>query len=181
MTVWAVVLAFAASTNAFRRRTALSVPRDRDVVAGAGAALATYVLLAVLGTTLRDTLDVSAPNARIAAGLVLIVTGLHAAVTAVPAPMPIEYGPRAWLSPAWFPVLLRPDLALVALAADNAGSVVAVVVGATLALAKTAAWWRHRGGSSAAPTRVERALSAFVGVALVVAAVRLLLDGVLGI
>ena len=181
MTVWAVVVAFVGATNPFRRRTALSVPHIRTVAGGAGAALASYALLAIAGANVRDTLDVSAPNARIAGGLVLVVVGLHALVTPPTAPMLMDHAARAWLNPVWFPVLMRPDLAVVALAAQDAGGVASVVVGAAVALGATVCWWNARRGSTATVTRVERALGAMSGVALVVAAVRLLLDGVFAV
>ena len=178
MTVWAVVIAFFGATNPFRRRTALSVPRVRTLVGGAVGAVTSYAVLAIVGANARDTLDVSAPNARIAAGLVLVVVGLHALATAPPAPMPMDDAARAWLNPVWFPVLMRPDLAVVALAAYDAGGVASVAVAATVAFAATVGWWNARGGSTVTVTRVERALGAVSSVALVVAAVRLLLDGV---
>ncbi len=181
MTVWAVLVAFVGATNPFRRRTALSVPHIRTVVGGAVAALASYALVAIVGVNVRDTLDVSAPNARIAAGLVLVVVGLHALATAPPAPMLLDDDARAWLNPVWFPVLMRPDLAVVALAAHDAGGVASVVVAAAVAFGATAYWWNARGGSTATVTRVERALGALSGVALVLAAVRLLLDGVFAV
>lgn len=181
MTVWAVVVAFVGATNPFRRRTALSVPHMRTVVGGGVAALASYGLVAIVGANVRDTLDVSAPNARIAAGLVLVVVGLHALATAPTAPMLMDDAAHAWLNPVWFPVLLRPDLAVVALAAHDAGAVASVVVAAAVAFGATAYWWNAHGRSTASVTRVERALGAASGVALVVAAVRLLLDGVFAV
>lgn len=175
MTTWAVVVAFVATLDPFRRRDALSVQHARDVRAGAALATVAYALLAVLGATARDALDVSAPNARLAAGLVLLVAGVHATV-ARPATHPTEPPSRTdWLVPVCFPVLLRPDLALVALAADGAASVATTVIAAALATAAAAAWWSL--GPPDADRRLVRGASAVLAVALVVAAVRLLLDG----
>ena len=178
MTIWAVALAFVAALDPFRRRGALSVTRRADVVAGAALAGAGYVVLAALGTTVRDALDVSAPNARLAAGLVLLAVGLHSTVAALPAFAPAD-APRAWLVPVCFPVLLRPDLALVAFAADGAPAIGVVAVAAAVGLGATVAWWQTH-GRPVGP-RVERGLAHVLGVVLVVAAVRLVLDGLFAV
>lgn len=202
MTVWAVLLAFIGALNPFRRRRCLSVPDGRQVVAGASAALVAYALLAVVGASLRDALDVSTPNMRIAAGLVLVVVGLHAVVAPLPAPPAMVHGRAGWLAPVLFPALFRPDLALIAFAADRASGVLVVVVAAALALVALAAWWFALSPSSRSATtgvaqrdldqgtglpsdeggpargEWERPLGAVAGVVTVAAAVRLLLDGV---
>ena len=181
MTVWAVLVAVVAATNPFRRRVALDVRDLRTVLAGAGVAAAALGACALVGATVRDALDVSAPNARIAAGLVLAVVGLHAVVARIERPTDAAGSPsddrRAWLAPVAFPVLLRPDLALVALASE-AGDIAPVVGAVVLAFGLTAVWWRRAAGATARPTAIERGLGAVLGAALVVAAVRLLLDGV---
>lgn len=178
MTVWAVLVAFTGALDPFRRRGCLSVTRRRDVVLGAVLAGTAYVAIAALGTTVREALDVSAPNARLAAGLVLLAVGLHAVITPLPR-LAVVDAPRAWLAPVAFPVLLRPDLALVALAADGAPSLASVVGAATLALALTVVWWDRAPAHVGA--RVERGLSAVLGALTVLAAVRLLLDGLFAI
>ena len=179
MTTWAVVVAFVATLDPFRRRDALSVTRARDVWAGGALAAVVYALVAVLGATTRDALDVSAPNARLAAGLVLVAAGVHATVRA-PASFTTDAPTRTdWLVPVCFPVLLRPDLALVALAADGAVSVATIAGSAVLAVAVTGAWWSA--APEAADRRVVRGASGVLSVALVVAAVRLLLDGLFAI
>jgi small neutral amino acid transporter SnatA (MarC family) len=182
MTVWAVLVAVVAATNPFRRRVALDVRSAHAVLAGAATAAAVLALCALAGAGLRDALDVSAPNARIAAGLVLAVVGLHAVVARVERPdtRPAGTARTAWLVPVAFPVLLRPDLALVAFASEP-GDVAPLIGAVVLAFALTAAWWwswRAGADPAARPSAVERALGAVLGAALVVAAIRLVLDGV---
>ena len=183
MTVWAVVSAYLGAANPFRRRRCLSVAGGRQVAMGAVVALVVYSILAIIGATLRDALDVSAPNARIAAGLVLMVVGLHAIVAPLPATQPSYGGRRGWLAPVLFPALLRPDLALVAFAADGSSGVLTVVIGVAIALTATFDWWllvavrsRKHGGIDHGSW--ERSLGASLGVLTVVASVRLVLDGV---
>ena len=178
MTIWAVVLVFVGALNPFRRRGALSVERAHDVVVGSVVALGVYVAISLVANGARDALDVSAPNARIAAGLVLLAVGLHATLAQLVV-YPLGATRRAWLVPVLFPVLLRPDLALVALAADGAAGVAIVSIAAALALGATAAWWATRG--NVASGRAERGLGAATGAVLVLAAVRLLLDGVFAV
>jgi small neutral amino acid transporter SnatA (MarC family) len=177
MTVWAVLAVVLGATNPFRRRSALDVARLRTVGAGALTAAVVLVVCALAGATLRDTLDVSAPNARIAAGLVCAVVGLHAVVARIEVPAPAEVPPmRAeWLSPVAFPVFLRPDLALIAFASETS-DLLAVVVAALGAFALTALWWSRT--DQGAPTPGERALGAVLGAVLVLAAIRIVLDGV---
>ena len=174
MTVWAVLLVFAAAANPFRRRRCLSVPDGRQVIAGAAVAVAVYGALAVAGASLRDALDVSTPNMRVAAGLLLVVVGLHAVVAPLPAAPATIDARGGWLVPVLVPVMLRPDLALVAFAADRTSGVATVALSASVALAAVAAWW-HVGTRTPA---AERWLGAALGALTVVAAVRLLLDGV---
>jgi small neutral amino acid transporter SnatA (MarC family) len=183
MTVWAVLVGVLGATNPFRRRAALDVAHLHVAVIGAAVAAAALAGCAVAGATLRDALDVSAPNARIAAGLVLAVTGLHAVVARVEQPAPrarAADGPSAWLVPVAFPSLFRPDLALVAFASET-GDLAPVAVATAAAFALAVAWW-HRGGRDSDPpaavTATERGLGALLAAAGVVAAIRLVLDGV---
>ena len=178
MTVWAVVLAFLGATNPIRRRRCLSVTDRRQVLVGAAAALLAYVGLALLGASIRDVLDVSTPNVRVAAGLVLVVVGLHAVVAPLPAAQETTTARNSWLVPVLFPVLLRPDLSLVAFAADRTSGVVTVCVSAGVALAAVVAWWSACSREQATTAIWERALGALLGVLTVIAAIRLLLDGV---
>ena len=194
MTVWAVVLAFLGAANPFRRRGCLSVLDQWQVLLGATAALVGYTLLALAGASLRDALDVSTPNLRVAAGLVLLVVGLHAVVAPLAPASPPVASRTGWLVPVLFPVLLRPDLALVAFAADRSSGVVTIVFSAAIALAAVTIWWlrfppRSRSATSAgaagnfdggnhAHRGLERSMGAVLGVGTVVAAVRLMLDGV---
>ena len=180
MTVWAVILAFVAASNPVRRRTCLSIQDTRSVAIGAALACVAYTVIAVVGVAARDALDVSAPNARVAAGLVLLTVGLHAVVAPLPAPQPTITTPTRWLVPVLFPVFLRPDLALVALAADRASDVASVVLAAVLGVGLVV-WLWVRGGSSRRGGTFERAVGAVLGAVTVLTAVRLLLDGVFAI
>jgi small neutral amino acid transporter SnatA (MarC family) len=178
MTVWAVLVCFLGAANPVRRRRCMVVAEARQVHLGAAAALVAYAVLALLGAAVRGALDVSTPNMRVAAALVLVVVGLHAVVAPLPAPHEAIDGRSAWLVPVLFPVLLRPDLALVAFAADRASGVLVVIAGALVALAAVVAWWSAGPTSTRTSTAWERGVGAVFGVATVAAAVRLLLDGV---
>jgi small neutral amino acid transporter SnatA (MarC family) len=178
MTVWAVLLAFVGAANPIRRRRCLSVADRRQVLMGAAAALVTYAVLALLGASVRDALDVSTPNVRVAAGLVLVIVGLHAVIAPLPAAQALTTARTGWLAPVLFPVLLRPDLALVAFAADRSSGVVTVGLSAGIALAAVVAWWWAFSRERPTNAPWERGLGALLGVLTVIAAIRLLLDGV---
>ena len=180
MTVWAVFVAFAAASNPVRRRTCLSVRDTRSVAIGGVLACIAYTVIAVAGVTVRDALDISAPNARVAAGLVLVAVGLHAVVASPPAPQLTVTASTRWLMPVLFPVFLRPDLALVALAADRATDIASVVLAAVVGVVLVVRWWACRGSSSRG-SMLERAVGVVLGAATVIAATRLLLDGVFAV
>lgn len=90
---------------------------DRRAVLAALAVLAVVLGLAAVAEPLFDAADVSAPNARVAAGLVVTVTGL---VDLVRRPAPaadLPPGDRSALVPVAFPGLLEPQVGVLALAA----------------------------------------------------------------
>ena len=182
MTVWAIVVVVVCALNPPRRRLTLDVGSLASVARGAVAAFAVYVLGAATAAGLRGALDVSAPNVRVAAGLVLIAVGLHAVVSRI-APTPRDAPVSdvdertAWLVPVGFPVLLRPDIALVALASEPT-DVVPVGAALAIALSGVVVWWHTRGGHTAPVTRTERAISSALGALLVLGAVRIVLDGI---
>lgn len=144
---WLIATAIVAGINPLRIATAL--PRghrpagERAIVAvtGASTAAAVLVVLALAGSTVAGWLSVSEPTLRVAAGVVLAVGGLIALVTAAPASEPALRGRGAALVPVAIPLVLRPDIGLVALdggTGDRVGAVVAGCVVASLAVALVA-------------------------------------------
>jgi small neutral amino acid transporter SnatA (MarC family) len=135
-----VVIAVLAATNPFERRAALAAlgTTDRRAVAvGALVALVAYAVAAAVATDLLDGLDVSPATARVAAGLVLAVRALLDLAGPLTRTVPERAGPSSGragggpvgedrpntvaglataLVPVAFPVLVRPELALVVVA-----------------------------------------------------------------
>jgi len=175
--VWVAALAVIAAVNAPRRRAAVPQPIAPAVaVTGAAVSWLAIVVAAAVSGPLLDALAVSAPNIQIAAGLVLLVRAIVDAATP-PGHEPARLDGR-WqaLVPVAFPLLIRPEVALLALAAGaelGVARAVAIAAPAYLAAAVALAVWR---GERAART---------VGVALsvmgVAAAVDLVIDGVLAV
>lgn len=171
MTVWMAFLATMLAVNPPRRALELD-PRPRLAVAALGAAVvwAAVVVVAWVSDPLLSALDVSDPNWRIAAGLVLAVRGLVDLVLA-PRPFPEGWSGRAEaLIPVAFPVLARPEVVAIGLAVGTDQGV--VVAGAATAFALAAAvaamtWWTRRAPARAVAAVISAAAAA-VGITLVV-------------
>lgn len=147
MNVLVAATALVAAVNAPRRRAACSIddrPRAerRELAVAAGSLLvASCLVVALVADRLLGWLDVSAPNARIAAGMVVGLAGAADLLTRVPRAGAAPPGRRAAYAPMWFPVLWRPEVgfATLTLAEDHgvwpallaaavaAGTVVAVL------------------------------------------------------
>ena len=116
-------------------RAAFGIPRagrsSREVawlcaVGGAIGALAVW-LFAALGDPVLDTLDVSTPAFRTAAGVVALLAGAIDLFRRPPDPEPALLGRRAALVPVALPLVARPTLLVMALGAGaDQGSLVAV-------------------------------------------------------
>lgn len=173
-----VVLAVFATVNPARLPLGLSEtppPRRLELLAlgGAGAAAVFSVLLAV-ADALLEALDVSPESLRISFGIVLAVGGVRVLATPRPGTEPGLPGRGAAIVPVLFPLLLTPELALVAAGADErnaaalAGLAAGIVVGAA--------------GTFVARTPVAQTVLAaaarLLGAVLVVAAVALVVDGI---
>ena len=124
-------------------------------------------------------LDISAPTARIAVGLLLVVSGIVTFGWPPPKPEPALPGRRAALVPVAFPTLLTPGLTLlVAAAAVDLGILVTVAVTAfaVATLPLTALLMGRRTGP--VPYRVRWGLALLCCGLLVLAGFGLLFDGV---
>jgi small neutral amino acid transporter SnatA (MarC family) len=177
MNTFLAAVAFLFAVNPARRALEL-VPRpERRIAAAAGAGVVAVVaVLAGVSGPLLDLLDVSPPTFRVAAGLVLAFRGL---LDLVRAPVPEPEGLSGWgeaLFPVGFPVMFRPELAVLALAAGadlgvaRAGILSLVPVGlAAFAVVR----WRH------VPS--ARAVGALLSVGAIVVGVALITGGVLDI
>lgn len=183
MNLAVVLVALVAACNAPRRRASLSVADTRMVSSGAILAAALFVIVAAIATPALDALDISAPNVRIAVGLVLAPVAVLELVRRAPRAGAALPGTRAALVPVFFPVLARPDVALLALAAGADLGVAWTALGAVLAFASVVAWHRvatpH--ATSAVFLRVEDGLGRVVSVATVALAAAILIDGVFAI
>jgi small neutral amino acid transporter SnatA (MarC family) len=157
-------------------------PRDASVIIAGGALIAFAVLagLALLADPLLDALDISAPAALLAAGLVVMVPALDL-LWQTPGnrvrPAPDARAERLALFPYGIPALASPALA-VAVIAWAAMEGTGATIGATaIALAAVTAGvfaWRHP------PTgRGARVGGAFMGAAMALLALDLVRDGVI--
>ncbi len=166
MTLALFVLAAVCAVNAPRSRCALPTDGDGRIaltentgasprptrlpvaVAGAAITLLALVPVAAFADPLLDLVDISAATARIATGLLLVVTGILLVGWPMPEPEPALPGRRAALVPVAFPTLLTPGLALLALTAAADHSAVAALVVLAVALATVPAC-RHDPGPAA--------------------------------
>ncbi|MFN3215401.1 MAG: hypothetical protein ACE367_02780 [Acidimicrobiales bacterium] len=171
MTVLMAFLATMLAVNPPRRALELDPrPRPDAAALGAAAVLAVVVVVAWVSDPLLSALDVSDPNWRIAAGLVLAARGLVDLVLA-PKPFPEGWSGRGEaLIPVAFPVLLRPEVAAIGLAAGTDQGVVVAGAAAAVALAAAVAattWWTKQAPARAVAGVISAAAAA-VGITLMV-------------
>ena len=172
---WLFVAALLLALNP--ARGVFGVPR-RDagrlaVVGGAIGAVA-VVLLALAGGALPD---ISGPGFRTAAGFVAILTGAADLILRPPRPEPSLPGRRAALVPVAIPVVVRPALVLIALAAQDALLTAVVLAVGVALLGGVAARWVPEGVDG----RVLRWAARLLAAGLVVCGVLLSIDGILAV
>jgi len=177
------LVALVLACNAPRRRTALSTDDTRTVAFGAAAMVVVVVVIAAVASPLLDALDVSAPNLRIGAGLVLAVVSAHDVVRRPPPAGAALAGTGAALVPVLFPVLLRPEVALLALAIGADHGVAFSALSGVVAMAAVVAWhaFATPRAERAPVARVERGLGVLDAGLAAAAAVAIIADGVFAI
>lgn len=167
--------------NPFRWRLSLPetegrAPRASLAVGLAILAVAAVAFAAAAGSVL-DWLDISPETWRIAAGVVVIGTGLWVLVFPQRRQEPELGGLAAAVVPVFFPVLLAPEL-FVLLAATGADAGVGVTLGALfLPIAAVAALGTLRRTPVVAAvlvglSRLLAALAVVVGLALIISGIR---------
>jgi small neutral amino acid transporter SnatA (MarC family) len=180
-----LLTALVAATNPPRRRVSLSTDRVDAVVLGAGLVAALWIAFGALASPLLDALDVSRPNARIAAGLVLTVVAARDAVWRPPAAGAALPGWRAGFVPVFFPVLARPEVGLVALVLGADRGMGWSVLGGVLVFAAVVGWFALARGRATARDRlflrVERGLGVVLSVLAVALGITMVVKGVLAI
>ena len=189
MTLSLFVLAAVCVVNAPRSRAV--VPRGsagetpgpaRLAGLGAAAVLAALVPLAAFAGPLLDAGDLSPASARIATGVLLLVSGLLAIGWSAPAPDPALPGRRAALVPIAFPTLLTPGLALLTVVGSvDHSAPVALGVGAVALATLPVLVALTRRPSTPVRERVLDGLGRLVAGLLVLAGFGLLFDGVFDI
>lgn len=170
------VIALVASLNPARRWVELGRRPPTVLAVGAVVALAVYATAAAVTGPLLDGLDISSPNIRIGGAAVV---GLRAVADLGVTPRAEAGGASGWraaLVPVAFPVLARPDVAVLAMAVSTELGVATVIVGAGVGLVVAVA---------GVPALGERRAAGWLGpvftVVTIVAAVDLLVDAVLDV
>lgn len=184
MSSWLALGAMIATLDPLRVHPGLpgSCRRDRLELAALGAALVfgLLVLAAALSGPLLDAVEISAPTARIAAGVAVALLGGRDAVTGPVAAEPALAGRRAAVVPVAVPHLFQPGLTLLTVsAATDLGVVRAsglVLVGLVLVVALGAV-----DPPDGAGARLERAGQALTGGVALALGAALVLNGVLDI
>ncbi len=163
----------------YRKAVLVDAAGRRLAVEGSAVAGVALVPVALLAEPVLDVLDISAPTARIAVGLLLVVSGIVTFGWPPPKPEPALPGRRAALVPVAFPTLLTPGLTLlVMIAAVDLGILVTLLVtaAALATLPLTALVMGSKTGP--VPWRVRWGLALLCCGLLVLAGFGLLFDGV---
>jgi len=166
------ILLLLVAVNPPRRRSEL--PADRQAVAaGAGLTLVVLVALGLAGEWLLEGLSISIPSFHVAVGLVLAIRSAIDLFTALPAAGEELPGRRAALAPVFFPVLFRPEVALVAVGVAVDAGRPTLVAAAVVAMAAVVGW-------CALPSnlRFDRAAGVAFSAGLMVLAIDRIVDGV---
>jgi len=175
MSLWLLILAAVTTVNAPRLWSAGA--SWRWAAAGASVALAALAVLATLADPILDGLEVSAPTARMAAGILLLITGGLVFSAPPPSLQPASRWP--WMMPLAFPLLLTPGLAVLTLSAsvDQSAPVTVLVLAGALATFPALALVRLQAPGGRAMAGLGQALAGI----LVLAGLALLMDGVFDI
>ena len=177
MTLTLLVLAMVTAANPFRALSARPTgPTAPALLAAVGTTGLLVIGSAAISGPLLELVDVTGPNARIAAGIALLVVALKDVFAAPPGPEPALGGWRAGVVPLAFPVIFSPALALLAVAGASERGVPLAVAAAVIAVAPVVLVLL------AAPRSTPlRPLVAAVGVAGTGVAALVVLDGVYAI
>jgi small neutral amino acid transporter SnatA (MarC family) len=172
---WFVLLAYLSAVNPPRLRPHLPGSPDRarplDLLRAAVAVALVGLVLVLAAGSILDGLDITTETWQIAAG---IVSGLVGARVVV-APRLAEAPAGSWLVPLAFPMLLTPQLVVLAIRFGSTGSVaaawgwmlVALAAGAAVGLVRCRRpelWW--------AVSRLLGATLVVVSLAMVVSGIR---------
>jgi small neutral amino acid transporter SnatA (MarC family) len=153
-------------------------PRGSVGLAALGGAVGGLIVCATaaLGDPLLDLLDVSDPSFRIAAGAVAVLGGIGDLFRRPPPPEPALAGWGAAFVPVAIPVMARPVLLVLALAAGADRSVLVAIGSMAIAVALLSAltdWWTTDGPRG----RVLRWAGRLLAVGLIAGGVILGVDG----
>jgi small neutral amino acid transporter SnatA (MarC family) len=180
--VAALVLALNPARAAFGVPRAGRSPREVAGVAALGGLIGGLVVCAVAaaGDALLDSLDVSEPSFRIAAGIVAALAGAADLFRRPPAPEPALPGLRAALVPVAIPLVARPALVVLALGAGADSGVLAgaaaMAIGVALLTALVTAW-----PADGPKARTLKWAARLLAAGLVACGVILTVDGVLDV
>lgn len=182
MTLVFVAVAFVASVNAARLRLLLpdhgETSRWSAAVVGLGSlvALGVIALMAAVADPLLDALRITDEMWRIAAGLVVIVAGLRYVAAPSTSEEPRLGGYFAALVPITFPLLVTPEIVMLAVAFSVSESTSRTTVGFGIALVLFNLVALIPRGTKRGPwlagARFHGALLTIMGVAIVIEGIR---------
>jgi small neutral amino acid transporter SnatA (MarC family) len=183
---WLWVAALLLALNPARAASAIPragrTPREVAGIAALGGAIGGLAVCAAaaLADVLLDTLDVSAPAFRTAAGVVAVLAGAADLLRRAPSPEPALPGLRAALVPVAIPLVARPALLVLALGAGADHDVLVTAGAMAVGIAATtglAVRWPAEGPAG----RVLRWAGRVLAAGLVAAGILLSIDGVLDV
>lgn len=177
MSVWFVVMSVFAALNPPRVALALAQTprRDRTRALQGGVALAglAVVVLAALGAWILNILEVTDETWRIAAGAVAVLSGAYHLSVRVVTPVPAITAPIHAVAPVAFPVVLVPEVVVLAVLYGATESFGVTLTAAALGLATVAVWGAAGAGvATRGAARLLAALLITVGIALIVMGIR---------
>lgn len=129
--VWLIVVGVLVAVNPTRLVGRL--PATRVTAVGAALSSVVFVAIALIASRLLESIDVSAPTMRVAAGMVLVGAGVRDLLVGPPSAEPSLRGWGAAVVPVAIPMVARPQVGVLSLSAGSVEGAGAVMLGAVLA------------------------------------------------
>ena len=173
------VLAFLVALNPAAASVALArdwrTDRPVPVLVGTVAAVATFVALAAAADPLLEVLDLNLGTFRLGAGVVLLVAGMRWLAVGAPMGTTEPMNDNRLAGFVFFPTLLTPGAAVVAISVGHADGVVTAGVAAAVVtlIAGLAVYYRRR-----VPELLAQGLVRVFGAGSVVVGIGLAVDGI---
>jgi len=177
VSTWFVLMSVFAAVNPARVAASLAATQRQErawpLAVGSVVAASIVVLLGSAANAILEFLDITDETWRIAAGVIAVLAGARHLALRAASPLPPLIAPAHALAPVAFPLLLGPEVVVLALLYGATEPLGRLITASFLAFAAVIAWGRADDGPvNRGIVRLVAALLIAAGIALVVAGIR---------